>query len=782
MVRKSLVGLFTLCLCAAGWVGADTVFLGGLLTTAANWSNGAPLGQDGTINVDGYGNFAQTGPWMVGSTVTVGGGATLTFGVDLSAYGGVLIVNDATITAADDIFVQGGTLILNEGSAASCTDDFEANNEVGRIVINGGTHSSGTGTGRNVGAQGNTTGKSGCGMDFRGGTITAGNFRFQINSESSVGGSAVLASADSSTTFSDAKGAIDIHYDWTGSWTVGSFGTGDWETLVTNPANGFTLDGEAIDATVFAATFSVIDGGTTLIIPEARANMPVFTANPVVKADGSYGYDYALLSQTLAGSATNAAGGTVIYTKEDGPDWLQVASDGTLSGTADDSRTNEFTVSASAGLYTSTGTLQIYVEPLGNSPVFTNSVMTRADGISWEDYALQSQTLAGSATDADPDTLVYSKGSGPEWLNVASNGVLSGICDTWGTNTFEVMVDDGNDNSDTAILLIVVPAPSGGTTFLGNYLTAATNWSNGLPSSQNPGTIPVDGFYNSLNQATVWMDTSNAVITVDSGAVLTLDQDFAGSLGIWTVNDATINCIDDFFVEGGDVTLNEGSATTAVDDWETNNKAGRLTVNGGVHSSGPDTGNYVGAQGGVTKVGCGIDFRGGIVTAGDFRFQDYSVSSVGGSAVLASASDATAFVKAVGVIDMLSGWTGSWTVGSFGAGDWEALVTDSGNGFQFDGEAIDATVFAEKFRVSEDGKTLTMIVAAPVTLSLSAPAGGNMGLSWVGDDGVTYLIQTNLDLTASASWGTWMTTNSDGAITIDLPTTADRNFYRVISE
>jgi hypothetical protein len=344
------------------------------------------------------------------------------------------------------------------------------------------------------------------------------------------------------------------------------------------------------------------------------------------------------------------------------------------------------------------------------------------------------------------------------------------------------MVDDGNDNSDTATLLINVPAPSGGTTFLGGYLTAVTNWSNGLPSSQNPGTILSNGYYNTLNQATPWTDGSNAVITVDSGAILSLGFDFAGSRCLWTVNDATINCSDDFFVEGGEVTLNEGSVTTADDDWEANNAAGRIIVNGGVHSSGPEPENYVGAQGAETKVGCGIDFRGGIVTAGDFRFQAYSVSSVGGSAVLASAGASTAFVKANGVIDMLSGWTGSWTVGSFVAGDWEALVTNTGNGFLLDGAAIDATVFAENFIVSADGKTLTMIVAKPVTLSLGAPSGGTMGLSWVGDFGVTYLIQTNQDLTASSSWGTWMTTNSTGAITIELPTTADQNFYRVISE
>lgn len=263
----------------------------------------------------------------------------------------------------------------------------------------------------------------------------------------------------------------------------------------------------------------------------------------------------------------------------------------------------------------------------------------------------------------------------------------------------------------TAALAATITFSSAATIFGGGDLTVATNWDNGLPGSGNDGTINVNGSYTGLNQLDYWTATSGAVISVGSGAVLNLNNDFASSRAVWHINDATIICSDDFFVgtTGAVINLNAGSAVTAVDDWEVNNNAARIVVNGGTHSSGTGTGGNVGAQGGASKIGCGIDFLGGTVTAGNFRFQLNSVSSVGGSAILASAGAGTTFSDDAGEIDFLSGWTGSWEVGSFGAGDWETRLTSASNGFLLDGTAIDATSFANNFEVSGDGTTLTLV-------------------------------------------------------------------------
>lgn len=189
-----------------------------------------------------------------------------------------------------------------------------------------------------------------------------------------------------------------------------------------------------------------------------RPFAPKFIDNPVVKQSIQYGSDYSLENQTLAGSASNSAGDEVSYVKVDGPEWLAVATNGVLSGVAGLTGVNEFSIKAFVGDEATVGTLQITVDPLGNAPVFTTNDFTKADAVFGEDYADKAQTLVGEATDPDAgDTLIYLKNGGPAWLNVASNGVLSGVCDVLGTNSFSVIVDDGNGNSDTAALRIFVP-------------------------------------------------------------------------------------------------------------------------------------------------------------------------------------------------------------------------------------------------------------------------------------------------------------------------------------
>ena len=72
--------------------------------------------------------------------------------------------------------------------------------------------------------------------------------------------------------------------------------------------------------------------------------------------------------------------------------------------------------------------------------------------------AAYSNTLAGLAVDPNGDPITYAKDSGPAWLVVATNGVLSGtpaIGDV-GTNTFVVSAADGVSGSSTSVLNIVV--------------------------------------------------------------------------------------------------------------------------------------------------------------------------------------------------------------------------------------------------------------------------------------------------------------------------------------
>ena len=100
---------------------------------------------------------------------------------------------------------------------------------------------------------------------------------------------------------------------------------------------------------------------TNSSIPRA----PVFGTDPIAKPDATSGTAYT--GQTLAGSATDANGGTLTYTKVSGPAWLNVAANGALSGTpADgDMGLNAWTIKVTdTDQYSDTATLDIdvYVE------------------------------------------------------------------------------------------------------------------------------------------------------------------------------------------------------------------------------------------------------------------------------------------------------------------------------------------------------------------------------------------------------------------------------------
>ncbi|MGZ0654940.1 PEP-CTERM sorting domain-containing protein [Coraliomargarita sp. W4R53] len=264
MPKNKLI-LCTVGLCLSHAVFAQTTFLGGNLYDDSNWSNSQPeIGGDGTINVDGSANAGQKNLWTSGATTTVGGGATLTLGTDIAVTGGTLIVNDATIHADDDIFADSGTLILNADSAVTAGDDFEANANEGSvkgiIIINGGVHASGSAVGNNVGAQGGAS-KIGTQFNMLGGQITAGTYRFQLNSVNSVGGTGTLLSASSGTLLT-MDGSMNVINNWSGSWTVGGFAGNDWRDLVL--AGDWTLSGVEIDATLFDSSFAVTDAGKTL--------------------------------------------------------------------------------------------------------------------------------------------------------------------------------------------------------------------------------------------------------------------------------------------------------------------------------------------------------------------------------------------------------------------------------------------------------------------------------------------------------------------------------------
>ena len=118
--------------------------------------------------------------------------------------------------------------------------------------------------------------------------------------------------------------------------------------------------------------------------------------------------------------------------------------------------------------------------PANTAPRFASDPVVE---VAVSEDAAYAATLADDASDVDGDPLSFSKLSGPAWLNVASDGTLSGTptSSDLGLNSWTVSVSDGNGGSDTATLEINVEAESPSWTELinDNFEGGWGNWRDG---------------------------------------------------------------------------------------------------------------------------------------------------------------------------------------------------------------------------------------------------------------------------------------------------------------
>lgn len=229
----------------------------------------------------------------------------------------------------------------------------------------------------------------------------------------------------------------------------------------------------------------------------AQNKAPVFASNPFSAANATEDAAYA---GSMAGAATDPnETDSVTYSKVGGPSWLSVAGDGSLAGTPGNSDVgvNTFTVRATdgVGLYTN-AILTVSVTNTNDAPTFTNPSIIGTGATEGSSY---NASISGSATDMDTgDSLIYSKESGPSWLNVSSSGALNGT-PPWGavgSNSFTVKVTDLGGGSDTATLTITVTKPAGSGDADGDGFTNAFEelaGSNPYDSAESPS-----GLYDGL--------------------------------------------------------------------------------------------------------------------------------------------------------------------------------------------------------------------------------------------------------------------------------------------
>jgi hypothetical protein len=92
---------------------------------------------------------------------------------------------------------------------------------------------------------------------------------------------------------------------------------------------------------------------------------------------------------------------------------------------------------------------------VNHAPYFTSTSFGAVAAVADVPY---SGSIAGQAVDPDGDPVAYSKLAGPDWLNIETNGVLSGTpgIEDAGNNTWTVQVSDGLGGVDEGFLSITV--------------------------------------------------------------------------------------------------------------------------------------------------------------------------------------------------------------------------------------------------------------------------------------------------------------------------------------
>lgn len=214
------------------------------------------------------------------------------------------------------------------------------------------------------------------------------------------------------------------------------------------------------DAGMNTWTISVSDGTRTdvALLRIGVSGHPTFFTDPVLKPNGFQNQPYA---NTLADAAADPDGDAITFGKVDGPAWLSVAANGTLSGTPPPTvtSTNTWTVSVADATGSDTATLLIVV---GGSPRWLGDPINKSVARAGAEYADAKQTLAADAADPEGDAIQFAKVSGPAWLQVAPNGALSGtptVADV-GVQTWVVRASDATGGA-TATLKIETIEQSG---------------------------------------------------------------------------------------------------------------------------------------------------------------------------------------------------------------------------------------------------------------------------------------------------------------------------------
>jgi hypothetical protein len=255
-------------------------------------------------------------------------------------------------------------------------------------------------------------------------------------------------------------------------------------------ANG-ALSGipQGVNAGTNSFTVSVTDlGGSsnTATLYIYVDSPPIFSPENFAGQNATATIPYSANIATNVVDVDAAAGDVLTFYKVTGPAWLNVATNGLLSGTPS---TNDIGIEPSLLLVVNSGGLA----GIGNMtisvasyvpPAFVQNPFTGMPVLAGQSY---SGTIATNANNLNfGDQLTFAKVNGPNWLNVAPNGSLSGmpLSTNAGANSFVVSVCGLGGLPNNATFIVNVTAVPIIATISQNSGRMALNWSGGVPPYQ----------------------------------------------------------------------------------------------------------------------------------------------------------------------------------------------------------------------------------------------------------------------------------------------------------
>ncbi len=544
-------------------IDGDTLSITGFTVDGSSYAAGATASLaegDLTINADGSYSFVPAtdynGPVPVATyTVDDGNGGTDTATLTIA----VTPVNDAPVATDDSNSTAEDTTLTVDAASGLLANDTDIDGDtlsVTDFTVGGSSYAAGATASL---AEGDLTINADGSYSFvpatdyngpvpaatytvddgNGGTDTA-----TLTIAVTPVNDAPVATDDANSTAEDTTLTVDA-----ASGLLANDTDIDGDTL---SITGFTVDGSSYAA---GATASLAEGDLTInadgsysFVPATDYNGPVPAATYTVD-DGNGGTDTATL--TIAVTVVNNApvatddaqtttedtsvSGTVTSTDVDGDPLITTLDSGPSNGSAivnpdgtysytpepDFIGTDSFTVLVDDGNGgTDIATVTITVTPVNDAPVATDDARTTP-----EDTPVSGVV---TSTDVDGDALTASLDSGPSNGSVTVNpdGTYSYTPDPdfTGTDSFTVLIDDGNGGTDTATVTITVTPVNDAPVATGDARTTPedTPVSGAVTSTDVDGGSPVFSLRNG---------PSNGSVTVnpDGTYSYTPEPDFTGT-------------------------------------------------------------------------------------------------------------------------------------------------------------------------------------------------------------------------------------------------------------